>query len=741
MTAFAGEAGQLTLADLATQPTWVAWQQENGESGEPTKMPYVAIGVKAKANAESWITRSAAETLAAQLKKPFGMGGVGIQFVPLGDGRSTFGVDLDTCRNAETGKLTNWAENMFAKLQTYAEVSPSKTGIKFYGTYDTGALPELRKHMGNASWSKVFKQRGEGHPPAIELHLGHRYFAVTDEILAGSRADLRHIEVETILQLLKVDGPVFVGNNPANTAERNGGRDQSKSAAAFRKAAELVKSGCDFAAMVKGLEVDPDTAEWTRKKGHADGSRELKRIFEKIQAGMKVDGFDVNEDGIALAFTQRHCRHLRYCHHTGAWFRYDETCWSKDEKKLAFSWARQVCRTHASNAPDNKKATLAKAATAAAVERFAQADQTLAVTSEVWDRDLFLLGTPGGTIDLRTGQLRQQTPDDYITKLTAVTPASKPDCPLWLTFLAQVTGDNAGLIRFLRQWCGYCLTGDISEQSLVFAYGPGGNGKGVLLSTLADIMGDYACNAAMDTFTASANDRHSTDLAMLRGARLVTASETEEGHAWAEGRIKSLTGGDKITARFMRQDNFEYLPQFKLFIIGNHQPTLREVSEAMKRRINMVPFLFKPEKVDLKLGKKLKAEWPGILRWMIDGCLDWQANGLVRPTVLTDATAEYFYEQDMTARWLEERCNLGAQKADTQAALFKSWTDYALANGEKPGTSKMFSQSLSRQPGCKSVKHTPGKNGERGFMGIELKRVVAGQTSEPDENPRTEDRS
>jgi putative DNA primase/helicase len=176
-----------------------------------------------------------------------------------------------------------------------------------------------------------------------------------------------------------------------------------------------------------------------------------------------------------------------------------------------------------------------------------------------------------------------------------------PDCPLWLAFLDQVTKGDAGLIRFLKQWFGYSLTGDIREHALVFAHGPGGNGKGVCINTISTIMGEYACAAAMDTFVASDGDKHPTDLAMLRGARMVMVNETEEGRAWAEARIKQLTGDDKIRARFMRQDFFEHMPQFKLAFSGNHKPVLKNVDDAAKRRINMFRLLFKPAVVDLQL--------------------------------------------------------------------------------------------------------------------------------------------
>jgi putative DNA primase/helicase len=161
----------------------------------------------------------------------------------------------------------------------------------------------------------------------------------------------------------------------------------------------------------------------------------------------------------------------------------------------------------------------------------------------------------------------------------------------------------------------------------VFCYGPGGNGKTVLLNTVSAIRGDYATVAAMETFVASQFDQHPTDMAMLCGARLVTAAETEEGRAWAETKIKQLTGGDPISARFMRQDFFTYKPTFKLMIIGNHEPALRNVDDAARRRINIVPFIRKPAVIDKQLEDKLRVEWPGILRWMIQGCLNWQTVG------------------------------------------------------------------------------------------------------------------
>ena len=198
----------------------------------------------------------------------------------------------------------------------------------------------------------------------------------------------------------------------------------------------------------------------------------------------------------------------------------------------------------------------------AAVERLARTDRRHAAAIEDWDRDPWLLNTPGGTVDLRTGDIKPNDPNDLITKATAVAPGG--GCPKFREFLARVTDGDQDLQAFLQRMAGYGLTGSTREHALFFLYGTGANGKSVFLNTLSGAAGDYHVTAPMEAFIASHSDRHPTELAMLRGARLVTAIETEEGRRWAESRIKTLTGGDPISARFMRQDFFEFLPVFKL---------------------------------------------------------------------------------------------------------------------------------------------------------------------------------
>ncbi|MCC8961724.1 hypothetical protein H8A95_05160 [Bradyrhizobium sp. Pear76] len=406
----------------------------------------------------------------------------------------------------------------------------------------------------------------------------------------------------------------------------------------------------------------------------------------------------VTEDSAARQFVERFGENLRFCHSTGAWFRWNSRAWAKEQTGIAFHWARELARGIAEDQPATKRVKINSVGFASGVEKFAKNDPDIAVTVSYWDADPMRLGTPGGTIDLRQGKLLLPRRNDGITKLTSVAPAPS-GCPQWLKFLDETTGSDAELIRFLQQWCGYSLTGLTTEHALVFVYGPGGNGKSVFLNIVAAILKDYATTSAMDTFTASSSDKHPTDLAMLRGARLVTASETEEGRPWAESRIKQMTGGDRISARFMRQDFFEFVPQFKLTIVGNHKPVLRNVDEAARRRFLIVPFERKPDKPDRELERKLLMEAGAILQWMVDGCLDWQANGLLKPASVLAATEEYFSDQDVFAHWLAEECVCdpgNVDRSETSGKLFKSWREFAQSAGIGPGTQQSFKDQMLR---------------------------------------------
>jgi putative DNA primase/helicase len=354
----------------------------------------------------------------------------------------------------------------------------------------------------------------------------------------------------------------------------------------------------------------------------------------------------------------------------GRWYKWTGTVWAVDEKRVAFSLARQVARAAARECPPKKAAPIASARTVAAIERLAQADPRLATAIDVWDADPWLLNTPDGVVDLRTGNLRAHSSGDFMTQITAVGPGG--DCPRFKRFMLEIMNGDEEMVAFIQRVLGYCLTGDISEEAFFFFHGSGQNGKGVLTATVEWLMADYCKSANDELFTQTHNDRHSTEVARLKGARMVLVTELEEGRRWDETKLKKMTGGDTLTARFMRQDFFEFKPQFKPTVAGNHKPQIKSVGVAMRRRINLVPFLvtIPKERRDNGLKAKLKGEGPGILHWMIDGCLEYQRIGLNPPRSVVDATDAYFKDEDNVSTWIEERCEVGKGLRDPSSKLF-----------------------------------------------------------------------
>lgn len=429
-----------------------------------------------------------------------------------------------------------------------------------------------------------------------------------------------------------------------------------------------------------------------------EGSPELtQRVANELEARENAAPAGYSDDALALRFTAKHGAHLRYVAAWGKWLQFDGRRWQFDNTLAVFDLARALCRDEATGIDPEEGEKIKSARTVAAVERLAKSDRSHAATVDQFDTDPWLLNTPDSTVDLRTGTPRSHTASDHLTRITAVSPGG--DCPTWMAFLDRVTAGDADLQAFLQRIMGYALTGSTRDHALFFAHGSGGNGKGVFLNTMTRVLGDYAAVASMETFIATQTDRHPTDLAALRGARLVTAQETEEGRRWAEAKIKALTGGDPITARFMRKDFFTFQPQFKLMIAGNHKPSLHAVDEAIRRRFHLLPFTVSipAAERDSELPEKLRAEWGGILAWAVQGCLEWQRIGLQPPAVVREATEKYLSEEDTFATWIEECCEMEPGSRETSADLFQSWSAWAERNGEKPWTKKRFSQAMEQR--------------------------------------------
>lgn len=477
----------------------------------------------------------------------------------------------------------------------------------------------------------------------------------------------------------------------------------------------------------------PWIAEQARSYGFDDASDDFEVLLPQDPQRDKREapaGAPVNSDQwLADEVAKEHMGRLRYAPERGCYYVWEGGRWKPDAELLAENLINQSLRRIANDllghgatsgemrAAEKEAKILCSAGKAASVATVLRANRAIAVSLPTLDHDPMLLNTPDGIVDLASGLMLPPDPAKLCTKRTAVVPDFGAPCPTWHRFLRETTQENQELIDYLQRFAGYCLTGLTREQQFTFIWGSGQNGKSVFLNVLQGILGDYAAVATMDTFTASNSEKHSTDIASLHGARLVTASETALGKRWDEARVKNLTGGEPVTARFMRQDNFTFIPQFKLAFLGNYKPELRAVGPAMERRMHLIPFTFKVKNVDLQLGEKLRVEWPAILAWMIEGCLKWQATGLAAPSIVKTTTHDYFEGEDSIGDWLKERTEQTAEGGATTEELFMSWREWAERAGEYVGTKKRLSSALIAR-GLPRWQHPTSRRA--GFAGIQL---------------------
>lgn len=426
--------------------------------------------------------------------------------------------------------------------------------------------------------------------------------------------------------------------------------------------------------------------------------------------------------GNARRLVRRHGRDLRHSEAFG-WLVWDGTRWAPDATGEVMRRASTVAEElfaeaqklteEVAHAPtkDEKKAAARRAeetlswaikseserAIKAAVA-LARTEAGVAIRSDDLDRDPMLLNVANGTIDLRTGTLREHRREDYLTKLAPVTYDPDARSEMWEQFLGRITLGDESLVAFLRRAAGYALTGDVTEQCFLLAYGVGSNGKSTFIETVRTVMGDYSIQAQFSTFTSRKDNGGARgDIARLRGARLVSAIEGNEHSRLDESLVKQLTGGDTVTARMLYKDEFEFRPAFKLFLATNHKPRISGTDHGIWRRIRLVPFLakFEGKDKDPKFKERLlETELPGVLAWAVRGCLEWRRDGLGEPDAVTAATNGYRSDQDDLGRFLEERCLVQAGARVASGILYSAFTTWSTGNGEKPLSQKSFTSRM-----------------------------------------------
>jgi len=493
--------------------------------------------------------------------------------------------------------------------------------------------------------------------------------------------------------------------------------------------------GGDFKAAAKAIAERYGTH--TRRNGHAKDGVPTNRDGSDHQAPHPTRR-PLTETGNAERLVDRHGADIRFSYPWGQWLNWDGKRYQRDLTGAIMARAKEAVRSIYGEAQaaenDAERAALAAwakrsetAGARSAMVKLAESEKGVPILPEDMDADPFLFNVLNGTIDLRTGRLRPHDRADNITKLAPVLFDPKAECPTFLAFIEHVLPDP-DVRAFLQRMTGYAMTGDTSEQCLCFMCGGGANGKSTFIGVIQYMLGDYARQAAPELLVSRGGDRHPTELADLFGARLVTSIEVDEGKRLAETLVKQMTGGDKMKARFMRQDFFEWVPTHKLFLAANHRPEIRGTDYAIWRRIHLVPFTvtIPEDERDPKLGEKLRAELPGILNWAIAGCLAWQRNGLGVPQAVKDATEEYRQEQDVLADFLDEHCVIDPQAYAVAGPLHKLYTTWCENGVAKALNQQAFGRRLTER-GFKADKPRIGGKQTRIWRGLR----IANATDDP----------
>lgn len=478
--------------------------------------------------------------------------------------------------------------------------------------------------------------------------------------------------------------------------------------------AEMVRKGFSDDQIKAVFEAKP---LGTSGKYSEAGERYLAQTISKARGEVATQPeakfYKCTEMGNKERFIDQHKDRLRYVATWGKWLVWDGKRWVLDETLEVERLAQQTAKSIYLEAGRATETEVSKALGAwankcqsrekvASMIHMAHSDLQLVVHHDQLDANPWLLNCENGTVNLKTGELRPHDRADLLTKLVRTRYNPQATAPLWERSLSKWMGGDESLVQFLQRFVGYGITGEVSEQCLAFLHGRGANGKSTFLGAITWLLDDYAQKAPITMLLVkkSGNDGIPNDIARLKGARFVVASEIEQGRTLAESIVKDLTGGDRLSARFLNQEFFEFDPTHKLIMYGNHIPTIRGTDDGIWRRMLKVPFtvrITEAEK-DKQLSTKLQAEAEGILAWMVAGCLQWQAQGLKPPAKVLEATKAYREEMDILGQFIEQCCVTGASMTVPFADLHKRFVEWVEKSSEHVDTSsRKFGQALTER--------------------------------------------
>lgn len=460
----------------------------------------------------------------------------------------------------------------------------------------------------------------------------------------------------------------------------------------------------------------------------------LSLVRKEIAHGKKMALGDIDN---AKEFGATFQGELLFCHSNKKWLRFDGCKWAWCDKgeeydagkliaenileqaleltkldpnsadsKIWFSHAKQVRNINRIKAMLNLAAS--------------EPGMSIASVNEL-DSNPMTLGIANGVLDLRTAKLLKPCPTMLLSRHTNVGFYPDAQCPTWINFLNQTFLNDQDTINYLQKALGYSLTGDVSEELLHFCYGQGKNGKSVMANVIVKIMGDYVQTANFDLLASKETNGATNDIARLAGARLVMANETKDNQRMDDQKLKSLVSTEKLTARYLYSEYFEFYPTFKIWLRGNFKPIITDCSHGAWRRLRLIPFenQVSDEKTDPDLEKKLMAEQEGIFAWMVDGCLKWQKERLQPSVKIQAASRVYQDESDILGEFLEDYCDVGKGLIESQSTIYDAYKSYCIDSGG----SYPHQKTLTRQLSAKGVMTSRKKEGgvvRRWYEGISL---------------------
>ncbi|MGO9572591.1 MAG: phage/plasmid primase, P4 family [Desulfomonilaceae bacterium] len=520
----------------------------------------------------------------------------------------------------------------------------------------------------------------------------------------------------------------------------------------------VARTLCGFATSVRilelpGLPEKGDLSDFIDQHGQLEAKRLLLELAEKTPeyepASDEVTESDTGPNLTDMGNAQRLAgftkRRTMFCKQLGGWHNYDGVKWTQDQcsqvmaraKEMVNSWYDEAAKITDQDRQDAFKKHARQCESAARINAMIHllpAEPGISVLSEVFDQDSTLLNVRNGTLNLRTGELKPHNADDLITRLAPVDYDPGATCPRWEQFILEIMDDDKELASYLQRVLGYSVTGLAKEQAWFFLWGKGSNGKSVFINAVSEVLGDYAVDTPAATFMEKkGDDGPRNDLARLRARRFVSASEPR-GARFDPETIKKVSGDGKITARFLHKEFFEFTPESKVFICANNRPEVRDSSEAFWRRIQLIPFTrqFTGEDRDNDLPEKLRAEAPGILHWMIEGCRAWQETGLNAPDKVKLAVEEYRSDADVLANFLDEDCVMALSASVPVSKLYEAYQASCEDSGQHPLSRTRFNENLLGRAGISKGRSGSASHRVKVWRGIGLRSETEGNVTHAD---------